>query len=138
MPVDSSATSRGGALEIPADVRRAGWWNGSSRLGDPFGSIVLAAHVDSFTQGLGRFAEVLGMEPGDVVDVRSLHLVQRFVVTSAHLVPKAEVSSTSPLYAATGPPRLVLLTCGGDYEHATGYADNMVVVAEPIAPPAPL
>jgi hypothetical protein len=131
MAIDASATGADGALQIPADVKRAGWWDGSSRLGDPFGSVVLAAHVDSFTQGLGRFVEVLGIHPGDLVTVRSRHLSQQFEVTSAHLVPKSDVNATSSLYAATGPPRLVLITCGGDYDPDTGYADNMVVVALP-------
>jgi Sortase domain len=136
MAIDASATGTDGALQIPVDVERAGWWDGSSRLGDPFGSVVVAAHVDSFTQGLGRFVELLGMQPGDVITVRSRHLEQRFVVTTAHLVPRADVTATSGLYAARGKPRLVLITCGGDYSPDSGYADNMVVVARPIAPPA--
>lgn len=134
MAIDATATGPDGALEIPADVERAGWWDGSSRLGDPFGSVVVAAHVDSFTQGLGRFVELLGMKPGDVVSLRSRHLEQRFVVTSAHLVPKTAVTATSPLYDVSGRPRLVLITCGGDYSPETGYADNMVVVARPTGP----
>ena len=52
-------------------------------------------------------------------------------MTSAHLVPKTEVTATSPLYDVTGRPRLVLITCGGDYSPQTGYADNMVVIAAP-------
>jgi hypothetical protein len=136
MAIDESATGRDGALQIPADVKRAGWWDGSSRLGDPFGSIVVAAHVDSFTQGLGRIVELLGMNEGDVVEVRSRHLEQRFVVVSARLVPKAAVTARSSIYAPTGDSRLVLITCGGAYDPDTGYAENMVVVAEPAAPPS--
>ena len=64
LPVDPAGTLRDGALAVPRDIRRAGWWAGSSRLGDPFGSIVLAAHVDSFTQGVGPAAELLCARPG--------------------------------------------------------------------------
>jgi hypothetical protein len=135
MAIDATATGADGALEIPADIKRAGWWDGSSHLGDPFGSVVVAAHIDSFTQGLGRFVELLGMHRGDVVTIQSRHLEQRFVVTSAHLDPKAEVTATSSLYDVTGPARLVLITCGGDYSPETGYADNMVVLAQPSGPP---
>ena len=59
MRIDASATAADGELAIPTDVDRAGWWDGSSRIGDPFGGIVVAAHIDSFDQGLGRFAELL-------------------------------------------------------------------------------
>ena len=61
MAIDATATGPDGALAIPADVNRAGWWDGGSRIGDPFGAVVVAAHVDSFTQGLGRFVELLGI-----------------------------------------------------------------------------
>jgi hypothetical protein len=36
------------------------------------------------------------------------------------------------LFQRTGPPRLVLLTCGGEFQpELRSYADNVVVVAEP-------
>jgi Sortase domain len=130
MRVRASATSTNGALEIPSDIKRAGWWDGGARLGDPFGAIVVAAHVDSFTQGLGRFAELLSMKPGDVVGVRSTHLAEDFQVVSARLVPKTSISATSPAFSGRGESRLVLITCGGQYDPARGgYQSNMVVVA---------
>jgi hypothetical protein len=130
MRVRSSATSASGALGIPSDVKQSGWWDGSSKLGDPFGAIVVAAHVDSFTQGLGRFAEVLGMKPGDVVRLDSAHLRGSFQVASAELVPKASISATSGVFSANGQSRLVLITCGGQYDASRGgYQSNMVVVA---------
>lgn len=135
VPVDASATGPDGELAIPTDIDRAGWWDGGSRLGDPFGSMVVAAHVDSFSQGLGRFAELLDMRPGDVVRVEARGgLSQDYRVTSARLTPKAEVDAGSPLYSPRGGPRLVLITCGGAYDPATGYQDNMVVVAVPDGP----
>jgi hypothetical protein len=134
MAVDASATGADGELMIPTDIKRAGWWDGSSRLGDPFGSVVIAAHVDSFSQGLGRFVELLGIRAGDLVTVRSHGLEQRFRVVSAQLVPKATVNAGSAIYSASGPSRLVLITCGGSYQADSGYADNMVVVAAPAGP----
>src|SRR5690349_6259807 len=46
-------TLRHGLLGVPDDVRRAGWWRGSARLGAPFGSTLVAGHVDGTDQGLG-------------------------------------------------------------------------------------
>jgi Sortase domain len=132
MRVRQSATSASGALRIPADINQAGWWDGSSKLGDPFGAIVVVAHVDSFTQGLGRFAELLKMKPGDVVRVSSSGLRETFSVASAGLVPKSSISATSGVFSARGPSRLVLITCGGVYDPAHGgYQSNVVVVAFP-------
>jgi hypothetical protein len=36
------------------------------------------------------------------------------------------------VFAAGGPPRLVLITCGGAFDRSTRhYADNVVVFADP-------
>lgn len=129
--VDSTATGRDGELAIPENVDRAGWWDGSARLGDPFGAIVVAAHVDSFTQGLGRFAELLSVRRGDRVEVQAGGLTQRFRIESAELVPKSTVRADSDIYRQDGAPRLVLITCAGPYDAATGYRDNLVVIAVP-------
>lgn len=129
------STTANGQLEIPADIDQAGWWNGGSRLGDPFGATVVAAHVDSFTQGLGRFDELLSMRPGEIVVLRSKHRAQTYTVSSAGLVAKESLSSKSRLFAGSGDPRLVLITCGGTYLPSQGgYQDNMVVIARPSGP----
>ena len=42
------------------------------------------------------------------------------------------------LFSRDGPPRLTLITCGGDYDRAGGgYQDNVVVTAIPESPVAP-
>jgi hypothetical protein len=135
VPISSTYTGDNGELVLPADVNRAGWWDGSARLGDPFGAIVIAAHVDSFSQGLGVFAELLAVRPGETLHISSPGLNREFTVVRAELLPKATLSGDSPLYAASGEPRLVLITCGGAYDPARGgYQDNMVVVAVPKGP----
>ena len=57
--VDAVSTTSDGLLDVPDDIRTAGWWRGGSRIGDPFGSTLIAAHIDSRTQGLGPYAELL-------------------------------------------------------------------------------
>jgi Sortase domain len=139
MRVRRSATSATGDLAIPSDIKQAGWWDGSSKLGDPFGAVVVAAHVDSFKQGLGKFAELLSMKPGDVIGLQSTHLSQTFRVAAAGLVPKTSITATSDAFSAKGPPRLVLVTCGGQYDPTRGgYQSNMVVVATARQPAQPL
>ena len=135
LPVDRVGTRPDGALRIPDDIRRAGWWAGSSRLGDPFGSVVLAAHVDSFTQGVGPAAELLSARPGERVHVAGRRLSQWYRVRSVRLVPRADLRHQSVVFSAAGDRRLVLITCGGTYDAARGgYQDNVVVVARPVGP----
>ena len=59
------------SCRYPADIRHVGWWDGSAYAGDPFGSTVIAGHVDSRLQGLGFFAELLFVQVGDLITVRS-------------------------------------------------------------------
>jgi hypothetical protein len=41
-------------------------------------------------------------------------------------------ASPTSIYSGTGPPRLVLVTCGGPFDRASGhYRDNVVVTAVP-------
>src|SRR6476620_7146304 len=72
--VKAVSTTGDGLLDVPDDIRTAGWWRGGSRLGDPFGSTLVAAHVDPFTQGLGPFSSLLSVRPGQTVVLASAHL----------------------------------------------------------------
>jgi hypothetical protein len=123
-------------LDVPDDVRTAGWWRGGSRLGDPFGSILVAAHIDSATQGLGPYAELLQARPGQRVVVVSRHLVQRFAVRSLRLVPQGPLSRHRWIFAPTGGHRLTLVTCAPPYDaRRGGYQNLAVVTAAPVGPP---
>lgn len=125
-------TKANGVLDVPPDVRVAGWWSGGSRLGDPFGSTLVAAHVDSLSQGLGPFASLLSVEAGDRVIVWSDGLRQTFVVTSRQLQPRGEIGARSRLHSPDGARRLTLVTCAGPYDRSRGGYQNLaVVVAEP-------
>ena len=64
VPVTSVRTTANGVLDVPSDVEAAGWWPGGSRIGDPFGSTLIAAHVDSTAQGVGPFASLLSVARG--------------------------------------------------------------------------
>jgi hypothetical protein len=129
-------TTRNGVLDVPADIGVAGWWDGGSRLGDPFGSTLVAAHVDSRTQGLGPFASLLTVRRGDRVRVWSDGLRQTFRVRSLRLRPQGTLGPSSWLHSPEGPRRLTLVTCAGPYDAAAGGYQNLaVIVAEPIGDP---
>lgn len=130
------AATSGEELEVPADTRIAAWWKGGSRVGDPFGSTLVAAHVDSPAQGLGPFAELLGIDRGDRVVLDSAHLTQHFTVDSLRLLPQGPLSDEEWLFEATGPHRLTLVTCAPPYDRDRGGYQNLAVVtARPVSAP---
>jgi Sortase domain len=131
--VRTVGTTRNGLLDVPEDIEVAGWWSGGSRLGDPFGSTLIAAHVDSRSQGLGPFASLLGVHAGDRIDVSSRGLRQTFVVTSLRLRPQGTIGATSWLHSPDGPRRLTLVTCAGPYDASRGGYQNLAVItAQPL------
>ncbi len=131
--VRTVGTTKNGVLDVPEDIEDAGWWAGGSRLGDPFGSTLVAAHVDSRTQGLGPFASLLTVRRGDRVSVWSAGLRQTFRVRSLRLRPQGTIRPSSWLHSPAGPRRLTLVTCAGPYDAAAGGYQNLaVIVAEPV------
>ena len=123
----------GGVLQVPDDISHVGWWDGSSYAGDPFGSTVIAGHVDSRQQGLGFFAQLLLVTVGDLITLRSDAQTLTYRVVSTTLVQKEALASESDAFAQTGPHRLVLITCSGQWRpEVRSYDSNLVVVADPV------
>jgi hypothetical protein len=122
-----------GGMEVPDDVHEIGWYAPLGiRPGDA-GTAVLAGHVDSRLQGRGAFFDLRGLDVGDAIVVVTDTGEQPWTVTGRTRYPKAELP-VERLFATSGEPRLVLITCGGDFDVAgRSYADNVVVFAEPDA-----
>lgn len=131
--VDPVGVKPDGSLQIPSDVRRAGWYRFGSVPGDSTGAVVVVGHVDSRTQGLGRFAALASVDVGDVVQVRVTGgRTYAYRVVARSLLAKRSLP-VNQIFGAGGRPRLSLVTCGGRYVRAEGgYQDNLVVTAVPI------
>jgi LPXTG-site transpeptidase (sortase) family protein len=122
-----------GELKVPTNVEHVGWWDGSAEAGDPFGSTVIAGHVDSATQGIGFFARLLRIKVGAKVTVQGSGHRLTYKVVSVQTVAKRALASDSAAFAQTGPHRLVLITCTGTYHRDRGgYDRNLVVIAAPL------
>lgn len=135
VPVRAVSTTRNGVLDVPKNIRAAGWWRGGSRIGDPFGSTLVAAHVDSSTQGLGPFASLLSIRPGARIRLTTPRLRQDFRVASLRLRPRGSISARSYLHSPDGPRRLTLVTCAPPYVvQRGGYQNLAIVVAVPLGP----
>lgn len=128
-------TTDAGVLDVPDDISIAGWWRGGSRLGDPFGSVLVAAHVDSTTQGLGPFAELLSLQPGTRIRLESRSLRQTYEVQARRLVPQGSLADDSWIFDVSGRARLTMVTCAPPYDaRRGGYQNLAVVTALPVDP----
>ena len=132
-PLDPVGVEPDGAMTLPADVDRVGWYRFGPAPGAAEGTAVLAGHVDDREQGLGALSALRTVEPGQEVRVTdAAGVVTSWRVLSRELIEK-QVVPLDRLFQRTGPPRLVLLTCGGEFDPALrSYEDNVVVVAEPL------
>lgn len=123
-----------GVLAVPVDPAEVGWWTGSARPGAAVGSVVVDGHVDSAELGIGALFHLTQLKAGDAIAVTSeAGLGYRYRVYERQIYSKRHALPAS-LFAKAGPARLVLITCGGPFDQATGsYQDNVVVLASPIA-----
>ncbi|GAA4729242.1 hypothetical protein GCM10023350_10660 [Nocardioides endophyticus] len=136
VPVRAAGTRGRGLLDVPDDVTEAGWWRTGARLGDPFGSTLIAGHVDAVDQGLGSFAELLAVREGQRLRVRSRGLEQTFAIRSRELVLRSRLRDATRIYSVRGPRRLTLVTCAPPYlADRGGYQNLAVVTAVPVGPP---
>ena len=124
------ASTVGGQLVVPTNVRHVGWWDGGAEAGDPFGALVIAGHIDSATEGLGFFVRLLRVRVGQVVTMTDGRHQASYRVIAVRSVPKNALATGT--FDQTGPHRLVLITCTGRYDRSRGgYERNLVVTAVP-------
>jgi LPXTG-site transpeptidase (sortase) family protein len=122
-----------GQLKVPEDVDHVGWWDGSAYAGDPFGSTVIAGHVDSNTGGIGFFARLLRIKKGDVVTLQADEHRLKYRISSVRTVDRQALATDGRAFDQTGAHRLVLITCTGSFRRDRGgYENNLVVTGEPL------
>ena len=128
---DVDIDTRSGALAIPKDIDRVGWWRDGAAPGSSNGAILLAGHIDSAKRGAGAFYGLRKARRGDTVTVTTDDgKSRRYRVSTMQRVRKAALPES--IYSRTGRRRLVLVTCGGPFNASTGhYRDNLIVTAYP-------
>lgn len=120
-----------GQMALPPNPATVGWYSYGPRPGDSAGATVLAAHIDAPGYGIGPLARLGELRPGDVITVVSRGTSRRYVVSSTRHIEKTSLDLAS-LFARSGPPRLHLVTCGGDFDRTRRhYEQNVVVLAFP-------
>jgi hypothetical protein len=132
MPVVAKGVAADGQMALPADPRRVGWYRFGPSPTAERGSTVLAGHVDSKRYGVGPLSRLRGIAKGDVIRIATSDgRMIRFRTTSVRSIDKDELPLDA-VFDRAGPPRLRIVTCGGEYDRRYGgYQDNVVVTAVP-------
>jgi hypothetical protein len=121
-----------GQVAVPADGTVVGWYRWSPAAGSAAGNTVLTGHVDTRRDGPGALFDLTDVRPGHTVAVElSDGSVVPYEVVALRDYDKADLP-VDELFDRTGPARLLLITCGGEFDERTRrYADNVVVTAVP-------
>lgn len=121
-----------GRMALPEDLSPsvAAWYSYGAAPGDPAGSAVIAAHVDSLVYDIGPFSRLADAPGGTEFDVTSADgTVRRFALESIDLVLKG-TADWSTVFRRDGSPVLTLVTCGGEFDwSARRYLSTVIVTA---------
>jgi hypothetical protein len=132
--VAASGLDAAGALDLPADPGVASWYRYGPSPWSTAGAAVIAAHVDSLEYGLGSFARLTDAPSGTPVVVTAADgRMATFAVQSVVVADKTGID-WAQVFDRSGPLRLDLITCGGEFDYDTGhYLSNVIVTAVPAA-----
>jgi len=124
-----------GLMQLPANVAIAGWYRYGSDPESETGTTVIAAHVDSLEYGLGPFSQLKGLPAGtEVVVTTADGATHKYLIESVQNVLKEQLP-LDQVFDREGAPRLVMITCGGQFNYDTlHYSDNVVATAIPVQP----
>ncbi len=128
--LDRLGLTEAGWIAAPKQWQVAGWYAAGPRPGQD-GPSVIVGHVDSRT-GPAVFHLLPRLRMGAAVYVdRDDGTSVTFRTTARRQVPK-DTFPAADVYGPTLRPSLILMTCGGVFDPATGhYRDNILVTAVP-------
>jgi hypothetical protein len=120
-----------GVLDAPKSIGRTGWWRDGVTPGARAGAVLITGHVDSAEGGIGAFFALRRARAHSRVDVVAASgRTFAYDVVSVRTYRKGTVPTS--IFSRRGRARLVLVTCGGPFDRASGhYRDNVVLTAVP-------
>ncbi len=120
-----------GVLGAPKSIARTGWWRDGAAPGARSGAVLITGHVDSAKGGIGAFFQLRRAHTRERVEVVTASgRTFAYDVVSVRSYRKGAVPTS--IFSRRGAARLVLVTCGGPFDRASGhYRDNVVLTAVP-------
>lgn len=123
-------TAQAGALVIPGNPHTVAWYSGSPAISDTAGTTLLAGHVN-YESTQGALYPLSTITPGALIIVTdAAGNASRWLTVSLQVRDKDDL----PVFPATGPRRLALVTCGGallETERGRSYESNVIAEAIP-------
>jgi LPXTG-site transpeptidase (sortase) family protein len=117
-----------GNMAVTNESYDVGWYNKGPAPGDQ-GDAVIDGHVDWYDTSQAVFYNLKSVKVGDDVQVQRLDGTTRhFRVTSVKTVAYNADSKGLGLFAPSGPPRLSLITCGGQWSRSLNQYLSRVIV----------
>lgn len=120
------------SIEVPRSFASAGWFTDSETPGQ-IGPMVILGHVDS-RSGPAVFFRLGNLRPQDLVMVQRADGRQvSYRITGVREYAK-DAFPTATVYANTPVPTIRLITCGGQFDPATGhYKSNVIAYGQAVA-----
>jgi hypothetical protein len=133
MGIEAVGLSDQGAMALPSNPAVAAWYRYGSAPDSAAGGTIIAAHVDSLVYDIGPFARLASAPVGtEIVVSLADGRERRYSVASVQSILKPDVP-WGAVFDRTGPPRLTLVTCGGEFDYtALRYLSNVIVSANPV------
>lgn len=118
------------SLRIPGSVKIVGLSTAGAPLNGSTGTVLLASHVDYVGQGHGVFYRLASIAPAATIWITdATGAATTWTVTGLADPLKPDLDQS--IFDATGPRRLVLVTCAGAV-HDGSYDRNLIVYAAPV------
>lgn len=115
------------AVEIPEDVQEIGWYGKGPRPGED-GNAFMTSHIDSRTQGRGVLFDLRRSEPGDpVIVTHEDGTTSEWEVVARERIQKGSYPMDQ-VFRFDGSPGLVIDTCGGSFNEATGSYEQIDII----------
>ncbi|TFB96028.1 MULTISPECIES: class F sortase [Cryobacterium] len=133
MGIEAVGLGDTGGMGLPKNPAIAAWYQFGPAPASSSGATVIAAHVDSLEYDIGPFSRLATAPAGtDIVLFLADGGERRYRVESVALTLKPDVPWPA-VFDRTGPARLTLVTCGGEFDYtARRYLSNVIVSAMPV------
>ncbi len=121
-----------GVMQNPTGPWIVSWYEQTAELGE-LGNVVMSGHVDYWNVGPAVFFNLRDMVEGDEIEVIGENQTSFYYVVDWNETFGLEELTTGTITELVGPtddPVLTLITCGGEFDYATGeYLSRTVVRA---------
>lgn len=128
LPVVPVGVASDGQMALPKDPDIGGWYRFGPAPTTDRGASVVSAHVDSRDE-VGPLAKLPGLKKGATIVITVGGARVEYVVERVDQYAKTALD-TDALFSRSGPARLHLVSCGGEWNPRTRhYEDNVVAIA---------